>query len=140
MKIAFKLSILIAISCLALAAHADYIFENGIVIAKIIGPSKPTPETLEPGPGGKWGYFYTTIEIVDVKNGFVKELKGKKKQVRTGSFDKNLIGKTMPLRVTSRKKHADSIPAILFGCSELSVAVTGAEMYEKQTQPQTSAK
>jgi hypothetical protein len=105
---------------------ADYAFTHGIVFAKIFGPNKATPETVEPGSGGDWGYFYTTIGIVDVKDGFGSELKGKRLLVRTGTFDELLIGKTVPLKVTLRTKGVDFPTSILLPCSELKGSYTSA--------------
>jgi len=126
------LVILFLIACIPHAAFAADIFDHGIVIAKIVGPSGPTPETAEPHPKGTEAYFLTTIEITDVRNGFLAELKGKKRFVRTGLFDKNLIGKTLPLMVTSHRKQENAKPTITFGCSELKVAILGAQWAEKQ--------
>ena len=126
--------------CIPHAAFAADIFDHGIVIAKIVGPSDPTPETAEPHLKGAEEYFLTTIEITDVRNGFLKELKGEKRLVRTGSFDKNLIGKTLPLMVTSRRNQENAKPAIAFGCSELKVAVLGAQWEDRQAQQGKAAK
>jgi len=85
-------------------------FTNGVVIAKIIGPAKWTPDSADPGfprTKGYVEYFFTSIEIVETKNDFLNEFKGRRILLRTDAFDKNCAAKLFHSKFESRSRQME---------------------------------
>jgi len=93
-------------------------FQDGIVFAKIIGSNKWTKETAEKGSDV---YFFTTIEITNTKSNFVEEIRGHQIKLRTGEFDKGLLGQTIPLHLTKATRSNLRVEYLL-DCSEINTS------------------
>ena len=80
-----------------ISAEAEKPFVHGIIIANVLGPNQPTSETVIPSAPGTLTNFWVTLKVVDGRDGFGAELKGKTIRLPTGAFSNALIGQTLPL-------------------------------------------
>jgi hypothetical protein len=131
MRSVASLIVLLLIAGAACTASADT-FDRGIVIAKVIGPCDARPDFAEPQVKGTAPCFLTTIEIVDVKNGFEESLKGTRITLRTSPFEKKLIGKAIPLQLISINRQGETRRNLMFECSALSGSYLCAKGIGKQ--------
>ena len=84
----------------AVAAKSEPPIVQGEIIARIIGPYRPTPYTAIADGTNKPMTFWVTLEVTDVCDGFAPELKGKTIRLPTFEFDRALVGQTLPLHVS----------------------------------------
>ncbi len=78
---------------------------HGDIIARIIGPYRPTADTsIRSGPN-TISNFWVTLEVTDVRDGFATALKGKTIKLPTCEFASALVGQTLPLRISYSPGH-----------------------------------
>ena len=73
---------------------------HGDIIARIVGPHRPTPDTTIPSGPNTISNFWVTLEVTDVRDGFAAELRGRTIRLPTCEFDAALVGQTLPLRIS----------------------------------------
>ena len=73
---------------------------HGDIIARIVGPSRPTADTSIPSGPNTISNFWVALEVRDVRNGFAAALKGKTIKLPTCEFASALVGQTLPLRIS----------------------------------------
>ncbi|MCD6052684.1 MAG: hypothetical protein K0Q55_4106 [Verrucomicrobia bacterium] len=73
---------------------------QGTIVARIIGPSAPTAQTALPAKPGHIKNFWVTLHVVDTKDFFASELKGKTIRLPSCAFDSKLLGQILSLRVS----------------------------------------
>ncbi len=83
-------------------ADQDIPVTYGTIIARIVGPNVPTAETTLPTkPGSATNYYFlVSLKVIDVRDNFAKELKGKTIKLPTSPFSESLLGQTVPLNLS----------------------------------------
>ena len=128
-KLAFG-ALLVVISLLACSEGGPAITQ-GTIIARLMGPNQPTTETALPASAGTVTNFLVALKVVDVRDNFAKELKGKTIRLQTCEFSKSLLGKTVALRVShSRGRYPGSNYWLV--CTSIQAARLGASERPKQ--------
>jgi hypothetical protein len=93
----------------------------GIIIARIVGPHRPTPATVIPSDADKITNFWVSLEVLDVRDGFAVELRGQTISLPTCEFDGALLGQTLPLRLYYRPGGFDGLDYWLT-CTSLEIS------------------
>src|SRR6266446_3895437 len=83
--------------CSGATRRAAHEVTQGTVVAHIIGPKEPAPDSTLPKLNG---VFWVTLRVVDVRDNFAVELKGKTIKLPTEPFSKTLLGQTLPIALT----------------------------------------
>ena len=106
-------------------ADTNIVFTHGVITARIVGPYQPTPETVIPSPPGIVTNFWVTLDVVDVRDGFASDLKGKTIKLPTTSFDQTLVGSIVPMTIT--KRVGDEEKPYWLTCTSVGISVWRAE-------------
>ena len=107
---------MLSVACLLIftgtlgGAENDAPITHGTIVARVVGPNVPTPDTAIPTTEtNSITNFWVTLKVVDVKENFATELKGKTIKLPTSAFSKTLLNQTLPLRLShSRGRYPGS--------------------------------